>query len=338
MPQYYGAGAGQSGSFQGLGGAIAGAIDDDNKDKIVPRYYSDVINARANAYAKLFKPKDVTAAYNAFNAAYGANSGLAQQNAGYYSDLAKGIFSDTKTPEDVYGNLRSGNLASLKDVYQNVLDYGLGAEKAKLAAGGYGNTGPSSYDRILSSTLTSSNMAPVLNTIYSGLGPAASSLYSLGKGWDQYRLNQFSQDPLTAYYDRVAGRTLVPLGAYRSLINNDVGGMSNLLKGVIVPNVAGWDLKPGLASDLNNVAAGTSNLLNTVMSTYGGMGGMGGGTGVPQAQNNQMLNEYMRGVPTMGSTSGVPYAEIPYQSPYYGVDTPYNPNAVNSPALYNAYA
>lgn len=279
---YYSAGPGQSGSVQSVGGAIAG-FDSGNQDNISPTYYSDIINNKSKQYARLIKPADITSAYNAFKARYGANDALAKQNADYYTNLAKGILSNNTSTADTYERLRSGNLSSLSDTFKNVLDYGLSSQKARLAAGGYGGSGPSAYDRILNSTVTASNISPVLNTIYGNLGRDATSAIGGDRAWDSYRMDQFSKDPLTAYADANAYRAITPLGVQRGLINNDVNTMSNLLRGVIIPNVSGYELDPGLSTKLNNFASGTMNLSRfggELMSTYGGAMGGGGGGGL----------------------------------------------------------
>jgi hypothetical protein len=324
---YFGAGAGQSGSVQSLGGALAG-LDSSNRDKYETQYYSDLINGRANKYARLLNPKDVTSAYNEYNDLYRANDGLAKDNADFYSTQAKGILGDNSRGIDTYERLRSGNLASLGDVFKNVMDYGLAGQKARLAAGGFGGSGPSSYDRILNSTITASNLTPLLNTIYGGLGRDASALIGGDRGWDAFRMGQFALDPLTRYVDSAtAGRAINPLNAYRGLINQDVGTLSNILQNVIVPNVSGVELMPGLGSKLNNVASGVMNLSRfgtELMGSYGGMmgggmggaggiggmfGGMGGGGGAAPA-TNPTPGYYS--VPNYGSAPGV---DVPA---YYG--------------------
>lgn len=341
---YYPAGAGQSGSVQSVGGAIAGLFGED--DELKARYYSDLINNKANSYARLLKPRDVRSAYEEFDTAYRANDGMARSNADFYSDLSKGILSDGTRTADTYERLRSGNLSSLGDVFKNVLDYGLSSQKARLAAGGYGGVGPSSYDRILSSTMTASNMAPVLNTIYGNLGRDASAATAGDRTWDSYRMGTMAQDPLTGYYDSVAGRSLVPLGEYRNLIDRDIGVMGNALNNVIIPNVAGYDLVPGLASRLNNLASGTMNLANfgsSLMSSYGGM--MGGGAGGMGGMMGGMGGG--GSVSTSGYPSGVGYS-VPMQyagnaGMSYGqpVQAPVNyaavaPNISTTPAFYGS--
>jgi hypothetical protein len=324
---YFGAGAGQSGSVQSLGGSIAG-FDSGNRDKMEVQYYSDLINGRARKYGKLLDPKDVTAAYNDFRNAYQANSPTALNNANFYTEQAKGILSNNTSGADVYERLRSGNLSSLGDVFKNVLDYGMAGQKARLAAGGYGGSGPSAYDRILSSTMTASNMAPVLSALYSNLGRDATSLIGGDRNWDAYRMTQFAGDPLTGYLDAAtAGRAIAPLNVYRGLINNDIGTLSNLLNNVMIPNVRGYELKPGLSTKLNNFASGTMNLSRfgtELMGSYGGMmgggmggaggiggmfGGMGGGGGAAPA-TNPTPGYYS--VPNYGSAPGV---DVPA---YYG--------------------
>lgn len=336
---YYGAGAGQSGSVQSVGGAIAG-FDKGNDDDYETTYYSDLLNNKARKYARLLKPADVTSAYNEFNTLYRGNDALAKENADFYAGQAKGILSDNTKTADTYERLRSGNLSSLADSFKNVLDYGLASQKARLAAGGYGGSGPSAYDRILNSTVTASNIAPVLNTIYGNLGRDATAAIGGDRAWDAYRMGQFAQDPLTAYADGVAGRALVPIQQYRGLINNDIGTMSNLLNNVVIPNVSGVEMIPGLSSRLNNFAAGTMNLSRfggELVGTYGGamtgggiqgmmqqqQGGQGGQQSMPSQQgfapqgmniNPQMLQQAMQMYQQFGGGMG----NSPYTSSYGG--------------------
>jgi hypothetical protein len=323
---YFGAGAGQSGSVQSLGGAIAG-LDSSNRDKMETQYYSDPLNAKANGYISLLKPKDLKKAYGEYKTAFDANNPIARENADFYADQAKGILSDGTRGADVYERLREGNLSSLSDVFKNVLDHGLASQKARLAAGGYGGSGPSSYDRILNSTITASNLSPVLQSIYGGLGPSASALISGDRTWDAYRMGQFAQDPLTGYVDNAtAGRVFQPLQDYRTMIGGDIGLLSNLLNGVIKPNVSGYELQPGLGSKLNNVAAGVMNLANFGTSMYGNiagggmggmLGGMGGGTGgtIPQTGTMQFSNPYNYGAPAYG-------VDVPATIPNTGYSIP----------------
>lgn len=323
---YYGAGAGQSGSVQSVGGAIAGLFGED--DELKPRYYSEAINNRANRYANLYKPRELRDAYNEYNDLYRANDGLAQQNASFYADQARGILGDNTRTADVYERLRAGNLSSLGDVFKNVLDHGLASQKARMAAGGYGGSGPNSYDRILNSTMAASNLSPVLNTIYGNLGRDATSAIGGDRTWDAYRMGQFAVDPLTGYVDAAtAGRVMNPLNVYRGMIGQDVAGLGNVLNNVVIPNVAGYDLVPGLGSRLNNLAAGTMNLSNfgsSLMSQYGmggmgggmgGMGGMMGGMGASQPATNMTPGNYY--VPGVGTSPGV--------------GTPYMPNTAYMP-------
>jgi hypothetical protein len=276
---YFGAGAGQSGSTQSALGGLVG-LDSANDDDLEPRYYSDLINNKGNAYARLLRPRDLRNAYNEYNQLYRGNDALAQENANFYSDQARGILGDNTRTADTYERLRAGNLSSLSDVFKNVLDHGLAASKARMAAGGYGGSGPSAYDRILNSTMTASNLSPVLQTIYGNLGRDATSAIGGDRAWDSYRMGQFAQDPLTGYVDAAtAGRVLNPLNAYRGMINQDVNSLGNILNNVVVPNVAGYDLIPGLGSRLNNVAAGFMNAYNFGSGAAGGFGGGGGGMG-----------------------------------------------------------
>jgi hypothetical protein len=352
----YPAGAGQSGSVQGLGGAIAG-LDSSNDDKMRQTYYSDGLNAKLNGYLRLIKPKDLSAAYGTYKTAFDANNPLAKENAAFYADQAKGILGDNASTADTYERLRSGNLSSLGDVFKSVLDHGLASQKARLAAGGYGGSGPSSYDQILNSQMATANISPVLQSIYGNLGRDATASVGGDRAWNAYRMGQFAQDPLTGYVDNAtAGRVFQPLMDYRTMINGDIGTLGNL-GNVIKSNTSGYQLEPGLASRLNNVAAGAMNAGNFAMSMYGGamgggaggglgslMGGMGGGgatqpdgatmtaNGYPNSVGYQVPMGYSQ---PMGSYNGygmsygqpamapVNYNSIPATTPYGGYGMAY---------------
>lgn len=277
---YMPAGAGQSGSMQTFGGAIAGLFGQD--DELKPRYGSDILNSRYNAYVRNFlNPKQERTAFNEYNDLYRANDPIAKENAGFYDTQARGILGDNTRTADTYERLRSGNLSSLSDVFSQVLDHGLASQKARMAAGGYGESGPSSYDRILNSTMAASNLTPVLNTIYGNLGRDAMGAVGGDRAWDAYRMGQFALDPLTGYVDAAtAGRALTPLYAKQALLGGNIGNMAGIGQGV-ANNIQGYDLVPGLASRLNNLGAAAQNALTftgNLSSTFGGMG-MGGGGG-----------------------------------------------------------
>lgn len=337
MASYFGAGAGQSGSVQSLGGAIAG-LDSGNNDKINPTYYSDRINNTADAYGKLFKPGELSKLAAQYGTAYHANDPLARDNANFYADQARGILGDNSRGIDTYERMRQGNISSLADVFKGVLDHGLAYQKSRLAAGGYGGSGPSSYDSILQSTMAAANLTPVLNTIYGGLGRDTSSLVGGDRAWDAYRMGQYATDPLTGYVDAAtAGRVIQPWNVKRDMMGRDIGQMGQLLNQVIVPNVSGYQLDPGLGSKLNNVAAGVMNAAQFAGSMYGsaaggGMGGMGGGGGGMGSLGGMMGG--MGGGQGGAQPSGGGYnpyafqqtAPMQYYSPYlgtgYGLDAP----------------
>lgn len=341
----------------GLGGAIAG-FDKGNDDDLEQVFLSKGYNTALNKYNKQFSPTNLglADAYSAYRNAYEANSPLAAENAAYYGNIAKGIFSNPATATSTYEQLRSGNLSSLADVYKNVLDYGMAGQKAKLAAGGYGNTGPSAYDRILSSTMTASNLAPVLNTIYGNLGRDASGMFGADRNWDAYRLGQFAQDPLTGYVDAAtAGRSINPYLTKIGMLNAGVGGLAQLAP-LFQANNAGFQTVKGLSSRLNDFSDATMNAAQFAGSFMGGgMGGMMGGMGgagaaggaggaggmssmmgmmggggqqmAPAAQSYYPQQMQMPSVPQSGGY----YNQLPAMMQYQqGYQPSYNPN---SPAL-----
>jgi hypothetical protein len=165
--------------------------------------------------------------------------------------------------------------------------------------------------------MTASNLAPVLNTIYGNLGRDASSAIGGDRAWDAYRMGQFAVDPLTGYVDAAtAGRVWNPINTYRGAINRDVAGLGNVLNNVIVPNVAGYDLVPGLSSRLNNVASGFMNLANFGTSMYGNIAGMGGG-GMPGGAGGGAAPQAAPQIPaTAGSYTGYGMSYAPQPVTY----------------------
>lgn len=340
-------------SAMSIGGAWAG-LDKGNDDELQQIFLSPGFNKSLNQYNKLFRPGALGYDEASKNYAdlFAANSPLAAENAAYYGNIAKGIFSNPATATSTYEQLRSGNLSSLSDVYKNVLDYGLAGQKAKLAAGGYGNTGPSAYDRILSSTMTASNLAPVLNTIYGNLGRDATGVFGADRNWDAYRLGQFAQDPLTGYVDAAtAGRAINPFMTKVGMLNAGVAGLGGLMP-LYQGNSGGFQVVKGLTSRLNDFDAGHLNAMNNAMSLYtgamsggmmgGGMGGAGGagggmgglssmmgGMGGGQQMAPAAQGYYPQQMPSVPATGGYYQPMMQYQQP--AQYSPYmNPN---SPAL-----
>lgn len=173
-------------------------LDSGSDDNLKPEFYSSAINNLLTGYGNFFNRRDLRQASNAYTSALDSlyPQSSAASNAQYYSGIAKNVIGDPNTYVGDYERIRSGNLGSLKDLYSGILDYGLGGIKARLAAGGYGNQGPSSYDRILNSTLATSNIGPVLSTIYSGLAPAAAQSYGSREAHNQNLLALLASDPL----------------------------------------------------------------------------------------------------------------------------------------------
>jgi len=267
-----------------LGGIIS--MDSGTDDEIKQRYYNDLLQGKLDTYLQQFyKPKEIKGLNTAYTAAYNANNPAAVANAQYYTGLTKDILGDKSDYMSDYERIRGGNLESLGGVFKNVLDYGLAGQKAKLAAGGYGNTGPSSYDRILNSTMTASNLNPVLNTIYGSLGRDATQSTSSRQDQQRYLLNLFQKDPLTGYLDNAtAGRVYNPYLTRQGIVAGDIGNMGNI--GTLTrDNTSGFEVIPGLASRANNMEAGFWNSTNSAIDAYsslmggGAMGGMSGGGG-----------------------------------------------------------
>lgn len=301
----------EMGGAGGLASLIGGkSSDDDLKQLFLNEGFQNAIRA----YNKLYRPENLgyQDAANQYSDLYAANTPAAKANAEYYTNIAKGIFSNPASATSTYEQLRSGNLSSLSDVYKNVLDYGMAGQKAKLAAGGYGNTGPSAYDRILSSTMTASNLAPVLNTIYGNLGRDATGVFGADRNWDAYRLGQFAQDPLTGYLDTAtAGRAINPYMTRVGMLNQGVSGLGGLLP-LYQGNSAGFKVVKGLTSRLNDTSTGFMNLANFSTQLGGNIAGMGGGMGGAAPSGSGGEGAVFTGQSMGGGTAMAPAAQSYY--------------------------
>lgn len=266
-----------------------------NDDKTKPVYASDYLNALYNNLAQAYRPKYLNAAVGDYKTALDSlyPQSAANDAANYYSQYTKNIIGDPNTYLSDYEKLRAGNLSSLGNVFKDVLDYGLQSEKARLAAGGYGNTGPSSYDRILSSTRTASNLTPVLNTIYGNLGREATASYGSREDRNRYLLDLFASDPFGRYATTGATRAMEPYLQRLALTNAALQG-AGLAGQNVRANIQGYETIPGLTTrlsaigkDINSALTGglygqsfgsqpgqdtatTMGLIGTAASIYGG--------------------------------------------------------------------
>lgn len=265
-----------------LGGAWAG-LDSGNDDNLRRIDYAPGVTRLLGKYKNFFNTKGLKDIIGKYTSAFEANAPEAAENAAYYKTAGKAIFEDPSSFLGDYESIRGGNLDALGGVYKNVLDYGLAGIKGRLAAGGYGNQGPSSYDRILNSQMTTSNIAPVLQTIFGNLGRDAGASYGSKMANNQNKLQLMANDFLTKYADNNAGRTLTPYLTQTSLAGNNIGGLNGIID-AIKNGVAGYQLEKGLTSRLNDFDEGHLNTMNNALEIYGkvagmGMGGMGGGMG-----------------------------------------------------------
>lgn len=307
-------------------------LDSGSDDNLVAQYYSKPLNDLLTRYMSFYNKRDLRGASDAYNQALESiyPQSAANANANFYSDYTKQIIGDPNTYIGDYETIRGGNLAALGDVYKNVLDYGLAGQKARLAAGGYGNTGPSSYDRILSSTMAASNLNPVLNTIFNNLGREATASYGSRVDQNRYLLDLFAQDPLGDYAYNAASRALNPYLTRMGLVGGNIGALGGL-GGNIKNNLAGYQLVRGLTSRMqqNEAAQGndmtgglygqrayagdsssTSKWLLSMIGSYGTSGAMGGmGGGGAGGQSNP--TPYQSG----GNSAGAPSWQ---QAPAYG--------------------
>jgi hypothetical protein len=247
-------------------------------------------------------------------------------------------------------------------VYKNVLDYGLAGIKGRLAAGGYGNQGPSSYDRILNSSMATSNIAPVLQTIFGNLGGSAAQSYGSRMATNQNKLALMANDFLTRYADQNAARTLTPYLTGTNIAGSNIGGLNSIID-AIKNGVAGYQLEKGMTSRMNDLDEGTRNTINNALEIYGqvagmgmgGMGGMGGGGGgagaAPAAANPygmmmpsgggggngmntqqliQMIMQMMgrSGGAPINTGGGLPYNSIGVPANTGGIDNYFNQTAL----------
>lgn len=314
------------------------SLNDNNDSKNVPIWYNDAINSYLGGYARQFRPRENRQAAADWKTAYDSYypQATANANADFYSDATKGIIGDKNTYLSDYEKIRSGNLESLSGVFKNVLDYGLASEKARLASGGYGNVGPSSYDKILSSTRTASNLTPVLNTIYGDLGRSATASYGSRVDQNRYLLNLFAQDPFGQYASQAANRAITPYLTQLQLANAGIGGLGSVTGG-IKGNLSGYQHIAGpterataIGQDITSALTGglygqswgsqpgqdtatTMGLIGTAASIYGGSNQYqapqlhGSQPSWQSAYSNYNPNIYNQGVSSGygGATSGV---------------------------------
>lgn len=243
-------------------GVILG-LNPNNDDKTLPVWYNNYANKLYGQLARNYNQKDLSTASDVFGKALDAYYPQTSANAAadWYSGKTKDIVNDPSTYLGDYERIRGGNLDSLGGVFKDVLDYGLASEKGRLAAGGYGNRGPSSYDRILSSTRTASNIAPVLSTIYGNLGRDATESYGSRENRNRYLVNLFQQDPLGGYANTAAARSIAPYLAKLGLTGGAVAGLSNLVGAPgIKGNLSGYENVKGLTSRVNDIAKDVTSM------------------------------------------------------------------------------
>jgi len=314
---------------KGLGGIIG--LFPSTDDKIEQRYYSNPAQWKTDAYLnQFFKPRELKGLNQDYSALWNANNPAALANAGYYTGIAKDILGDKSTYLTDYERIRGGDFNALADVFGDVVDYGLGSMKARLAAGGYGNSGPSSYDRILNTSLVAGNLGPRVDTIFNNLGRSAGMSYGSKVDQNRYMMNLINQDPLTGYLDRAtAGRVYNPYMTRQGMVANDLGQIANIAQ-MTQANTSGFETIPGLASRFNNMEQGLNNTTNDLISSYSsfmgaGMGGMGGSGG----------GGMMGMLGGMGSGGGQANPQAASYNPYQNVAWN-SGGAMQSPSWYSA--
>lgn len=209
-------------------------------------------------------------------------------------------------PTSTYERVRGGNIASLADQFVNLANYGQEADKAALAARGYGGRGPGSYESILRADRISKNIAPVLNTIYSNLGSDTAGL-------NTNRLANLAQViPTLQYRDSLPGatdyRTLLPYQARLAMLGSEIP-LSTSIAGAARANSAGFKETPNKwATFLQDLGRSMDQGFDAFTSIYGGdglmgnfggggiggMGGSGGGAGINSGQLTQLIQQYLR--------------------------------------------
>lgn len=311
-------------------------FDSANDDNLVARYYSKPVDTLLNLYAGYYGKKKLNSALDDYRSALSDvyPQATANANAQYYSGLTKDIVGDKNTYLTDYERLRSGNLESLGGVFKDVLDYGMAGEKARLAAGGYGNTGPSAYDKILSSTRTASNLTPVLSNIYNNLGREATASYGSREAHNQYLINLMQNDILGQYGQNAASRALLPYLTQMGLASSNIQGLQALGQAVR-SNTSGYELVKGLTSRVSDAdkdiwsmltgglygqsygsqpgqdTATTMGLIGTAASIYGGSNQYH----PPQQQQQQQSPYWMGSYGSQYPTGGYDSYGMSYDSP-----------------------
>lgn len=331
------------------------SLNDKNDSKNLPVWYNEYVNNLYGSLARNYNNRDLRTASGAYSdalASYYPQSS-ANRSADFYSSRTRDIVNDPNTYLGDYEKIRSGNLESLGGVFKDVLDYGLASEKAKLAAGGYGNTGPSSYDKILSSTRTASNLTPVLSNIYNNLGREATASYGSRVDQNRYLLDLFASDPFGRYANQAALRSINPYLLKLGLTGGAVSGLGNLVGAQgIKGNLSGYQHVAGpterataIGQDITSALTGglygqswgsqpgqdtatTMGLIGTAASIYGGSNqykapelSQGNAPSWQSAYSNYNPNtSYVNQNPTGGYNAGMSYSQ-PYgndaQNQYY---------------------
>lgn len=265
---------------EAIGSAIGGFF---GGPKIKPieynKYLTDTISDQAIGLRGLRKIGDTAADAYAANLA-AATPQATQLNQDTIARL--GSLADQYSgfdPAATYERLRGGNIASLADQFVNLATYGQEADKAALAARGYGGRGPSSYESILRADRISRNIAPVLNTIYSTLGADTTGL-------NNNRLANLSQVVPTLQYrstlpDALASRALLPYQARLAMLGSEIP-LSGEIAGAAKSNIAGYEQTQNKwANFFQQLGRATDQAADAYLSIYGGgmMGGGGGGLG-----------------------------------------------------------
>lgn len=265
---------------EALGNSLSGFFD---PPKVTVDRYNEALHDEQGQQALQLRDlaKSGEAASKAYAAAVAAStpeiSRLNADSVGRLGELATQY--QTFDPTSTYERVRGGNIASLADQFVNLATYGQQADKAALAARGYGGRGPSSYESILRSDRISKNIAPVLATIYSTLGADTTSL-------NNNRLaNLASIIPALQYRGALPGatdmRSLLPYQAEANMLADRVN-TGGSLAAATKANVQGVRSTPNKwANFFQQQGRMVDQAADTAIDLYGGamMGGIMGGMG-----------------------------------------------------------
>lgn len=245
-------------------------------------YYSDEIKNALGQYTQLlqdWKDRDVISLADyesAIKRIQPEAEALAREDQQRYGQLLDANLA--YDPLANYERLRSGNLSALDTWGAKLSGYGSAADKAAMAARGYGGRGGGTYEQILRTDRISKNIAPVLNTIFSNLGREAAGAET-GRLSNILSSQGLMQERAQVPY-RSVDRLLDPV---RARGQTAAGIFSNFgaLGGIARNNIAGFRQEKSPWQIAGEAGDSVVNAALELYSGYlgGGLGGMGGGMG-----------------------------------------------------------